>query len=369
MSISPKAPPREWLNSFLEPTLTETDVYKIATPPVDLKLDQNESPFDWPSPLKQKICLKLAEVSWNRYPQAYPKDLEQLVANYAGVSADSVLLSPGSNHLNALTLSLFGKKLGGEVVIAQPSFALYESHCKYDGIKYKTWNLDENFQYSLETLPKLKPGSLVIFATPNNPVGNILPKTTLRKLLSENPQTLFISDEAYYEFSRETSTDLLEEFSNLMIIRTFSKTMGAAGIRLGYLIAAPDYINEIRKMMLPFLINQFSYIAAREVLSDQETLDSFLNTVDMIISERDYCFKALQTLGQNKGFAPIESGANFILIRWHDQNLCEQAYQKLISHGILTRNVSKGPRLAGCLRLSIGTPDQNKRVLECFREL
>ena len=145
--------------------------------------------------------------------------------------------------------------------------------------------------------------------------------------------------------------------------------MGAAGIRLGYLIAAPDYINEIRKMMLPFLINQFSYIAAREVLSDQETLDSFLNTVDMIISERDYCFKALQTLGQNKSFAPIKSGANFILIRWHDQNLCEQAYQKLISHGILTRNVSKGPRLAGCLRLSIGTPDQNKRVLECFREL
>ena len=94
MSISPKAPPREWLNSFLEPTLTETAVYKIATPPVDLKLDQNESPFDWPSLLKQKICQKLAEVSWNRYPQAYPKDLEQLVANYAGVSADSVLLSP-----------------------------------------------------------------------------------------------------------------------------------------------------------------------------------------------------------------------------------------------------------------------------------
>ena len=95
MPISPTPPNQTWLESYLEPGLAESRAYKIPTPQVDLKLDQNESPFDWPEKLKADICKKLAETPWNRYPQAYPSDIEKLVANYAGVESDCVLLSPG----------------------------------------------------------------------------------------------------------------------------------------------------------------------------------------------------------------------------------------------------------------------------------
>lgn len=366
MPIHPKSPDSKWLNSYLLHSLTQSPVYKIDTPKVDLKLDQNESPFDWPADLKKSICDELLNTPWNKYPQAYPKDLEQLVAGYAGVSSDSVLLSPGSNHLNALTLSIFGRNNPGKVVIARPSFALYEGHCKYDGINYETWDLDENLEYSMEKLPELPAGSLVVFASPNNPVGNVLAKEDLITLLKENPETLFISDEAYFEFSKDPSTDLLKEYSNLMIIRTFSKTMGAAGVRLGYMIAAPEYINQVRKLMLPFLINQFSYIAAKQVLSNKSTLDGFQETVDMIIRERDMMHEKLSVIGKTKGFTSKESGANFLLLRWDNDEACQTAYKHLVESGILTRNVSKGPGLAGCLRLTMGTPEQNSRVLETF---
>lgn len=367
--ITPKNPDRSWLDLFLEKSLTQTEVYKIDTPKVDLKLDQNESPFDWPDQLKKRICDKLAKVAWNRYPQAYPTDLENLVAEYAGVDQGCVLLSPGSNHLNALTISTFAKQAKGKVVVARPSFALYESHCKYEGIPYETWDLDDNLEYNLEKLPKLPKGSLVVFATPNNPVGNNLKRSDLITMLKENPDSLFISDEAYFEFSKEPSTDLLKEFSNLIIIRTFSKTMGAAGVRLGYLIGAPEYVSQLRKVMLPFLINQYSYIAAKEVLSDKETLKGFLDTVEMIISEREKMYAELKAVGDSKGFYVKESCANFLLIKWENNDRCQTSYKALIEKGILVRNVSKGPGLEGCYRLSLGTPEQNVRVLNAFKEL
>lgn len=369
MSITPAKPEKDWLNGYLQDSLTKSAVYKIATPEVDLKLDQNESPFDWPKELKETICRKLAEIPWNRYPQAYPKDLEKLIADYAGVDPGCVILSPGSNYLNTLTLSMFGKNLPGRLVITRPSFVLYENHCAYDGIEFTPWLLDEDLEYSPETLPDLPDGSMVVFASPNNPVGNTLPKEMFRKLLKDHPKTLFISDEAYYEFSKEPSTDLLKDHPNLIIIRTFSKTMGAAGVRLGYLLAAPEYIDQIRKMMLPFMINQFTYIAAREVLSDQKTLDGFKTMVDMIIEERTRMHGELNRIGKEKKFVAKDSGANFLLLRFECHDNCQASYSKLIELGVLTRNVSKGPSLAGCLRLTLGTPEQNNQVLEAFSKI
>lgn len=370
MSLQPKHPESSWLNSFLEPNLIKASAYHIDTPPhVEVKLDQNESPFDWPRKLKKRVVEKLLEEEWNRYPKAYSDELEKLVCDYAGVTHGSVLLAPGSNHLISLILSMFSKQRKGKLVVARPSFALYEGHCIYDGIPYEAWELNKDLQYDVEMMPKLTDGSMVIFASPNNPVGNVLPKLELEKLLEKHPKVLFIADEAYFEFAEEPYTSLLKNYSNLMIVRTFSKTMGAAGVRLGYLLASESYIQHLRKMMLPYLLNKFTLVAAREVLADKEAQKGFKDNVEKIKRERNQLFSELKQIGQEKGFEAINSQANFILLRWPTSEAALEAYNALVSMGVLIRNVSKGPGLAGCLRLTLGTVEENRKVFNSFEEL
>ena len=365
MTITPKSPSSEWLHSFLEPGLVASASYKIDAPKVDLKIDQNESPFDWPQDLKKKVCDALLNMDWNRYPEPYPKALEDMVAQYVGVSPGSILLSPGSNHLISLVLSIYGAR-ASKVVVARPSFPLYEQHLKYSGIPYEPWALNEDLEYDFNLLPDLPPRSLVVFASPNNPVGNILERSKLVDLLKKYPNTMFIGDEAYLEFASEPYTELLKDFSNLMLIRTFSKTMGAAGVRLGYLIGAPEPISQVRKLMVPYLINRFSLAALPLVLSDKAATDQFQSVVQTTINERDRVVKELRQIGKDL-FQVKNSQANFFLVRFPTQDSCVKTYKHLIELGILVRNVSESPLLKGCLRVTIGTPVDNDRVIAAFK--
>jgi histidinol-phosphate aminotransferase len=367
MNITPKSPSAEWLQSFLQPGLVASSSYKIDAPKVDLKIDQNESPFDWPLELKQKVCESLLNMPWNRYPEPYPTALEELVANYVGVSKGSILLSPGSNHLIALVLSAFGPN-ASKVVVARPSFPLYEQHLKFSGIAYEPWILNKDLEYDFALLPELPERSLVIFASPNNPVGNVLEREKLAQLLKKFPKTMFIGDEAYLEFASEPYTELLQDFSNLLLIRTFSKTMGAAGVRLGYLIGAKEPVAQVRKLMLPYLINRFSLAALPLVLSDKTASDQFNAVIQSTITERDRVVKELQQVSKDL-YQIKNSQANFFLVRFINQETCLKTYRHLIDLGILVRNVSESPELSGCLRITVGTPIDNDRVINAFKSV
>jgi len=366
MATIPKAPTTNWLHSYLEPGLVHSPPYKIDAPKVELKIDQNESPFDWPESLKKKVCDALFESQWNRYPEPYPKHLEKLVAQHVGVEDENILLSPGSNHLISLVLSIFGPR-ASKVVIARPSFPLYESHCKYTGIPYEPWLLNSNLEYDFGLLPKIPSQSLIVFASPNNPVGNVLSRNQLKELLTRHPDSLFVGDEAYLEFADEPYTDLLADYENLILIRTFSKTMAAAGVRLGYLIAHSAYIEQVRKLMVPFLLNRFTLAAIPLVLSDASALKQFDDLVRMTMMERDSLATKLSDFGKKFGFTVKNSQANFLLVRFITQDQCMLVYQHLIQAGILVRNVSGGELLRGCLRITVGTPLENQRVVAAFQ--
>lgn len=369
-TLNPRTPDLSWLEAYLVPSIIDAAPYKIDTPDVTVKLDQNESPWDLPAAVKARVLKRLGDMPWNRYPPAFADELAAKIAAYAGVSEGSVLLGPGSNYLISLILSVFSKGIsqgnGGRLVIARPSFPLYESHCRYEGIPYDLWPLNDALDYDVSLLPELTPGSMVIFASPNNPVGNTLPKKTLADLLTKYPSTLFIADEAYFEYASEPYTDLLSQFSNLLLLRTFSKTMGAAGVRVGYVLGASIYLEFLKKLRLPFLLNHFS-IACADILLDEGEMQAHLEKIKSnAIQQRTLVYDELTLVAAKQNFMVKRSEANFLLVRWPTQDKAMAAYQHLIRNGILVRNVSGAPGLTGCLRVTLGNETENQALIKAF---
>ena len=374
MTIVCAQPDNLWLSTFLEPSLIEAPPYKIDTPQVDIKLDQNESPWDWPDEVKRKILERLLGMSWNRYPSAFTDELADKIGRYAGVSPGQVLLGPGSNYLVSLALSVYSKgtrlrRNSGRVVVARPSFALYESHCRYEGIAFDPWPLNQDLEFDENHLPELPSGSLVIFASPNNPVGNALSYERFESLLKRYPDTLWLADEAYCEYADRPYTELLANYSNLMLIRTFSKTLGCAGVRIGFILAHPDLLSPLKKLRLPYLLNHFSVAAAEVLLADPSTQKHLQSIQHNAVRQRERVYHALVSIGERSGFHVKPSQANFLLVRWPENVQALAAYHGLIHSGILVRNVMTAPGLMGCLRITIGSETENAALIEAFRRI
>ncbi len=366
--VTPRAMSTAWTQEWFLDALKDIKAYSIDTENVRIKLDQNESPWDWRPEFKQRVATRLTDIAWNRYPAAFVDTLTEAIARYIGLPSDCVMTGPGSNFLISLLLTNLSKCLDTPVIVAAPSFPLYESHCRGEGIAYQTWPLNDDLEYDLQLLPKITGRSLLIFASPNNPVGNTLPRATLRKLLEQNPQLLVIADEAYVEFSDEPYTPLLAEFGNLILVRTFSKTLSAAGVRLGYVVAAAPFISELKKFRLPYLLNQFTIVAAMEILENKELQDFFAMTVRETIQERDQVYAQIAKLQTQLGCSVKPSQANFLLLRWPNNELARQAYQHLIAHEILVRNVSGAPGMSGCLRMTIGSKTENAALVAALQK-
>ena len=364
-----RQPSQAFLEQFMTPSLFKARGYHLEAPDVEVKLDQNESPWDWPDQVKDIVLSKLRNRPWNRYPTPFADDLASKIAAKIGVGSKNILLGPGSNYLIGLILQTFSRAIRGKVVLARPSFPLYESHCQYEGIPYEVWPLNADLEYDVSLLPELPAGSMVIFASPNNPVGNVFTREQLTKLLESFPDVLFVGDEAYCEFADESYTDLLHRYHNLLLVRTFSKTLGAAGVRLGYVLGAANVIELLRKPRVPFLLNQFTLVAAMEVMENQSMAKVFDDIVANALRERTRVYEALKRESTRLQFSVKPSQANFLLLRWPLQDGCDKAYQHLLKHGILVRNVSGAPSLGGCLRISIGTGPENERLIKAFATL
>ncbi len=352
-------PSETFVKNFVGEGLENTQGYTLEPCTVPLKLDQNETPWDWPDDIKKMVLEKLQNKPWNVYPEPYPINLTHLVADFIGIPQENLLLTAGSNHLISLVLSAFRQKGKGTLYVARPSFPLFESHCRYYGIPYTPWELTEDFEYDLGALDSLKPHDTVIFASPNNPTGNVLDYDAFEKLLQKNPEVLFLADEAYYDFTPRNYLSLLEKYANLLILRTFSKNLGSAGLRLGCLLGAKVYIDLIRKVNVPFLINILTISALEVVFSDKLLTARIRESVAMSIKERDRLYKSLKSAETAMNFRVFPSQANFLLVRFGSQEQCLKVHQDLLDGGILVRNVSRGPLLNGCLRLSLGLREHN----------
>jgi histidinol-phosphate aminotransferase len=344
----------------IRPEVRAIEGYHVVAYDCPVKLNQNESPFDIPGDVKDRILEAVREQAWSRYPEPMPRDLVDAVARHLGVSADRVMVANGSNSIVQHILNAVVSP-GVRVTIPSPSFSLYGQFTEILGGDPDYVSLDESFSYDIEALIQSASSgvSLVIVCSPNNPTGCDISNDDLERLLTST-DAIVVVDEAYAEFNDHTAIDLLDKHSNLIVLKTWSKAFAAAAIRVGCLIASPQLVAEIQKIKLPFDINLFSRLAAIELLQHRDTMDS---NVRYIKDERNRVFQALSMV---KGVTAYPSKANLILFEIDEP---KRVFEALAEKGVLVRNVSGYPRLSRGLRVSIGTRKENDAFLDAFTNL
>ncbi|HEY4038585.1 MAG TPA: histidinol-phosphate transaminase [Burkholderiaceae bacterium] len=331
-----------------------------------IKLDAMENPFSLPPELARELGERLSRVALNRYPPADPAEFKRQLAESAGLPpGKALMLGNGSDELIHLMVQACARHgpSGGAVVLAPtPSFVMYEVFARLDGCRFVGVPLQPDFRLDMAALLRAveehRP-ALLFVAYPNNPTGNLFARAEIQILLDRAPG-LVVIDEAYCPFALETWMPQLAGRPNLVVLRTLSK-LGLAGLRLGYACADPRWIVEFDKVRPPYNVGVLPLAAAAFLLDHFDVLQQ---QASVIRSERGRLLGALRGL---PGVTAFDSDANFILLRVSDP---ERLFAGLRTRGILVKNVSGShPLLWGCLRVTVGTPQENDALLQALGAL
>jgi histidinol-phosphate aminotransferase len=348
----------------IKPRVRALKAYTLKPDRGAVKLNQNENPWGVPEAVRAETLRRMGRREWARYPDFVPAALHEKLAAFAGWRADGVVAGNGSNELIQATLMVtIGE--GRRVLISEPTFALYRQVATVLGGEVLSVPLNDALGFDvdalLETIGRDEP-DVVILCSPNNPTGCRINEDELERLLTST-RGIVVIDEAYFEFSGRTVAPLLERHANLAVFRTFSKAMALAGLRVGYLLAAPELAREVSKAVLPYNLNAFSQTAAEVSVELYET--ELRPTVGRVVAERERLFTELQNI---EGLTPVRSHANFMVVRSGVEP--RRVYDELLArHGVLIRDVSGYPMLEGYFRVSVGTPDENGRLLAGLRDI
>ncbi len=345
------------INKFVRPNIRSLSAYEVKEIPCKAKLDANESPYGF-----KDLLNALKFIKTNRYPDPNARILKRYISRDIGVRPENILLGNGSDELIYYLITVFG----GPVLYPIPTFSMYGIISQAIGEKRIEIPLEKEFDLDLEKILmaiKNRKPKLIFLSSPNNPTGNCFSSEKILRIIANSSlvsrhSSIVIVDEAYQPFASDKGfIPMLKDYENLVIMRTMSK-IGLAGLRVGFLIADEEIINEVNKVRLPFNLNSLSQAAAVKVLKNKKVLKSGIKS---IIYERDRLFKELEKI---KGIRPYPSEANFILFRVKEP---DKIYKGLLKKGILVRNMSGV--VDGCLRVTIGTPGENKGFIKVLKEV
>ena len=337
--------------------------YSLSPDRAGVKINQNENPWDAPVRIKEETQRRLEARRWSRYPDFAPAGLHERLAEFSGWRPHGIIAGNGSNELiQALLMVTVGP--GKRVLISEPTFALYRQISTVLGGEVISVPLTNDLSYDINALQKticdLQP-DVTIVCSPNNPTGCVLGDDHLRAMLTSS-SGLVVIDEAYHEFSEHSVVPLLSEYENLVVLRTFSKAMAMAALRVGYLLADPELASEIGKAVLPYNLNAVSQTAAEVAIEMYE--DELRPLVRKISAERERLYVEVSRI---EGLAPVRSLANFMVVRSSINP--KQVFGELIKRDILIRDVSGYPMLSDYFRLSVGTPEENDLLLNALRQI
>ena len=339
------------MNKFIRKNIGSLSAYQAKEIPCTCKLDANESPFGFR--ITQKI---IHSIQTNRYPDPEAKSLKKAIAKDLKIRPENILQGNGSDELIYYLITTFG----GPVLYPVPTFSMYGIIAHAIDEKRIPVPLDHVFDLDLNRIllkiRKNKP-KLIFLSSPNNPTGNCFSADRILKIIEAAANTsIVVVDEAYHPFAGDRGfIPMLQDYEHLLNMRTLSK-VGLAGLRVGFLIAREEIIQEVNKVRLPFNLNSFSQAVALEAMKNKILQRQNTQT---IISERGRLFRELSMI---EGIQPYPSEANFILFRVVKP---DRVYENLLKKGVLVRNM-KGV-VDGCLRVTVGTPEENMIFLQALK--
>lgn len=336
----------------------ETLAGKVEVPVESIiKLDANENPYGCSPRVNQALA---AYPYLNIYPDNGQTGLRILLEGYTGIDARHIVAGGGSDELIDLVLRLLVEP-GEEVINCPPTFDIFSFSARLCHGKLVEVPRDESFAVNVSAVKAAvsKKTKIILLANPNNPTGTVIPRQDILELIDTGLPVLV--DEAYYEFSGETVVPLVSQYKNLMVLRTFSKWAGLAGLRVGYGLFPPKIADCLLRIKMPYSVNVAALVAVEESLKD---IDYLMGRVRAIVAERERLFDELTKL---KWLKPLPSRANFILCSVLNGK-ASQLQQKLQKRGILVRYFDK-PLLKDYIRISVGKPEHTDIIIKVIREL
>ena len=344
----------------VRPELRALPAYRFQPYPATVKLDQNESPEDLPEPLRSTALGRLRDASWNRYPDLHPDGLAERLGDRHGWPAEGVVVAGGSNVL--IQALVIASGLGRRVVGLAPSFPLYELQARLLGAAFVAVPLGPGFAFPVDAVAAAMATDegVGFVPSPMAPTGNAVAAADLAYVAGAvGPGWTLVIDEAYAEFAGGDAGAVAADHPNVVRLRTLSKAFGLAGARIGYALAHPAYATELRKALLPFSVSALQSAVAEAALDAPQVVEE---RVRRTVAERERMADALRTMG-----ATVHpSATNFLLLTVTD---AAAAHAGLLAHGVLVRRQDHLPSLAGAVRVSIGTAEENDRFLAAFAAL
>ncbi len=315
-------------------------------------LDANENSFG-----------SVIEGEYHRYPDPMQKKLKEQIAQLKNISADCIFLGNGSDEAIDLLIRVFCEPGRDKVMIFPPTYGMYQVCAGINNVTVIPVNLKKNFQISSEQVKKSIDSStkIIFICSPNNPTGNLLAVEDIQTLLSDR-QRIIVVDEAYIDFAETRSLlELLPDYNNLVILQTFSKSWGLAGIRLGMALADQDIIGLMNKIKYPYNINLLTQEKALQALQNYHHQKIL---VKKILKQREWLVSALSKFEIVEHIFP--SRANFILVRFKDARL---VFRHLWENGVVVRDRSHAIHCENCLRITVGKPGENMNLINLLHKL
>lgn len=340
------------LKELIRPNIWSLAPYSCArnefTGEASVFLDANENPYNQP---------------FNRYPDPLQLQLKEKIAVLKGVRPTQIMLGVGSDEPIDLIFRIFCEPSKDNVVAINPTYGMYGVCADINNVEYKQVNLNADFTLDAAKVLKAcdKNTKVIFLCSPNNPTGNSLARTEIEKIVTSF-EGIVVIDEAYIDFSNEPSwLASLDQYPNIIVLQTFSKAWGMAALRCGMAFASEDIIAFFNKVKYPYNLNLLTQEA---VYKQVENVDQKNEWVKALLMERKKMMAALEALPLVKQIYPTD--ANFVLIKVDDAN---GAYKQLVDKGIIVRNRNSVTLCEGCLRITVGTPSENKQLLTALQQM
>ena len=360
---------KDSIKALFRPELEELKAYKVPASPPEVKLDANESPWTLPGEAWERIVATVRDSRLNRYPDGGTTRLRDALSTRFGGGPEEYVVGAGSDELIALLATAMGTPRPGEerptVVVPGPTFVMYGMTHRAHGWRAAVVPLDEEWDLDVEAMTRAfdrERPNLVYYASPNNPTGNCFSRERLEALVSAFPDTLHVIDEAYAPFSGQSAATWCGDYPQCALMGTLSK-VGFAGVRVGWIRLDPEFAGELEKVRQPFNLNTLSQSVATLALT--ELAPALEASINAIVSERH---RLAGELAKHKALTVYRSDANFVLVS------CEIGSEPL-SAALLERQIAVRRfaaavgRLASCVRITVGTPEENDRLIQALDEI